>query len=91
MPFKFDVNNFDRTGLDLIFYGQEHFDTMAIIDDKRDMDTETIGEMLKNQKILDNREVMLKNFSKLVESLNECEGYIQNVADGKQHNDEEIG
>jgi len=76
MPFKFNTNNFDRTGLDVLFYGQEHFDTMAIIEDKRDMDTETIGEMLKNQKILGNREVMLKNFQKLVESLNECEEYI---------------
>lgn len=62
MPFKFNVSNFDRSGLDVLFYGQEHFDTMAIIEDKNDMDIETIGEHLKNQKILGNREVMLKNF-----------------------------
>lgn len=48
IPFKFNVNNFDKTGLDVIFYGQDHFDTMAVIEDKREMDTETIGQMLKN-------------------------------------------
>lgn len=69
---------------------------MAIIQNdssQKDMDIETIGEKLKNQKILGNREVMLKNFSKLVESLNECEEYLQNVSEGKQHSDQnqEIG
>jgi hypothetical protein len=34
---------------------------------------------------------MLKNLNKLVESLNECEAYIQNVASGKQQNDLDIG
>ena len=73
MPFKFNTHNFDKTGLDVLFYGQEHYDTMAIIEDKRDLDTETIGKMIEDQKILGNREVMLKNFHKLVESLDECE------------------
>ena len=48
MPFKFNVDNIERTGLDVLFYGQEHFDTMAIIQDKREMDSETISEMSKN-------------------------------------------
>ena len=41
--------------------------------------------------MLGNREVMLKNLHKLVESLQECEEYIQNVASGKQSNDQDIG
>lgn len=75
----------------MLFYGQEHFDTMAIIQNdssQKDMDIESIGEKLKNQKILGNREVMLKNFSKLVESLNECEEYLQKVSEGKHHSDQ---
>ena len=48
MPFKFNVTNYERSGLDVLFYGQDHFDTMAIIEDKKDMDIETIGQMLKN-------------------------------------------
>jgi hypothetical protein len=35
MPFKFNFDNLDKSGLDILFYGQEHFDTMAILDDKR--------------------------------------------------------
>ena len=91
LPFKFNINNYDRTGLDLLIYGQEHYDTMAIIQDKQEMDDTKLGELLKDQKILGNREVMLKNFHKLVESLNECEAYIENVAAGKQTNDQDIG
>jgi len=56
---------------------------MAIIQNKEEMDPDTQRELQKEQKILGNREVMLKNFHKLVESLNECETYIESVASGK--------
>ena len=91
LPYKINVNNYDRTGLDLIFYGQDHYDTMAVIQDKMEMEDATLGGLLKDQKILGNREVMLKNFHKLVESLNQCEAYIEKVASGKQQNDQDIG
>ena len=64
---------------------------MAVIQDKMEMEDEKLGGLLKDQKILGNREVMLKNFHKLVESLNECEAYIESVASGKQTNDQDIG
>ena len=35
MPYKFNLDSFEKSGLDVLFYGQEHFDTMAILDDKR--------------------------------------------------------
>ena len=76
MPYKFSMANYDKTGLDVLFFGQEHFDTISILDDKRDISQDTIGDLMKQQKILSNREVMLKNFQKLIESLNECEEYI---------------
>ena len=34
MPFKFNLDNSERTGVDVPFYGQEHYDTMAILDGK---------------------------------------------------------
>jgi len=56
---------------------------MAAIQNKTDYDDDTLGELKRSQKILGNREVMLKSFHKLVESLNECEAYIESVASGK--------
>ena len=56
---------------------------MAVIQDKMEMEDATLGGLLRDQKILGNREVMLKNFHKLVESLNQCEDYIEKVASGK--------
>ena len=55
MPFKFCINNFDKTGLDVLFYGQEHFDTISILDDKRDISKDNIGEFMKQQKVLSNK------------------------------------
>jgi len=35
MPYKFNLADIDRSGLDVLFYGQEHFDTLAILNDTR--------------------------------------------------------
>lgn len=91
MPYKFNLDNFEKSGLDILFYGQEHYDTMAILDDKREISQATIGDLMKNQRILSNRQLMLKNFRKLIENLDDCEKYIQDVIDGKQTSDPEIG
>jgi hypothetical protein len=48
MPYKFNLSNFEKSGLDVLFYGQEHFDTMAILDDKREISQATIGDLMKN-------------------------------------------
>jgi hypothetical protein len=48
MPYRFNVNNYDKTGLDLIFYGQDHFDTMAVIQDKMEMEDQKLGGLLKD-------------------------------------------
>lgn len=91
MPYKFNLNSFEKSGLDVLFYGQDHFDTMAILDDKREISQATIGDLMKNQKILSNRQLMLKNFRKLIENLDDCENYVQGVIDGSQKGDPEIG
>jgi|688.fasta_scaffold1509466_2 hypothetical protein len=46
---------------------------------------------MNKQKILSNRELMLKNFKKLIENLEDCEDYIKKVIDGKITGDVEIG
>jgi hypothetical protein len=37
MPYKFNLSNYEKSGLDVLFYGQDHFDTMAILEDKRNI------------------------------------------------------
>jgi len=92
MPYKFNLVNFEKSGLDVLFYGQEHFDTMAILEDKRESFSQaSIGDLVKNQKILSNRQLMLKNFRKLIENLDDCENYVQSVVSGGQKADPEIG
>lgn len=48
LPFKFNLENFGQTGLDMLFYGQEYFDTMAILDDKRDLTIESLNQLVKD-------------------------------------------
>jgi len=84
LPYKFQLDNFDTTGLDVLFYGQEHCDTMSILSDKRErLSEDNLQEMEKGQKLLQNRELMLKNFHTLIENLDECDRYIQDIIDGK--------
>lgn len=90
LPYKFNLQNFGQTGLDMLFFGQQYSDTMAILEDKRDIDLDKLNEMIKNQKILSNREVMLQNFSRLIDNLTECEEYIDAVLSGRQAKDANI-
>jgi hypothetical protein len=63
LPYRFKLEEFDSTGLDVLFYGQEHCDTMSILSDKRDtLTTDNLKDMEKNQQLLKNRELMLSNF-----------------------------
>lgn len=36
------------SGLDVLFYNQEHYDTISILDDKKDISQDTIGDYIKN-------------------------------------------
>jgi hypothetical protein len=46
---------------------------------------------MKNQKILSNRQLMLKNFRKLIENLEDCESYVKDVMKDGSKGDTEIG
>lgn len=92
LPYRFKLEDFDSTGLDVLFYGQEHCDTMSILSDKRDnLTTDNLKDMEKNQQLLKNRELMLSNFKTLIENLDECDNYIQSVLDGNAMSDPNIG
>ena len=84
LPYRFNISDFGKTGLDLIFFGQEYLDTMAINEDKRDFTPSELHDLVKNQKILSNRDMMLQNFGRLIENLTECEDYLQAIIEGKQ-------
>jgi len=47
LPYRFNLDNTNLTGLDVLFYGQDHYDTMSILDDKREINQETIGDLIK--------------------------------------------
>lgn len=79
VSYKFALDNFQRSGLDVLFYGQEHNDTLAILSMKDDMTNEKIKDLMLNQKLLKNKDLMIKNLSNLTQSLKECEDYIQEV------------
>ena len=46
LPYRFNLTNFGHTGLDMIFFGQEYLDTMAINDTRRDISLESLNEMV---------------------------------------------
>lgn len=75
----------------MLFYGQEHCDTMSIFNNNRDYTVEQMREIEKNQKLFSNRNLMLTNFKKLIEHLSDCETYIQSAIDNEQVTDPSIG
>jgi transcription initiation factor IIE alpha subunit len=79
LNYKFALDNFHKTGLDVLFYGQEHFDTLAILSMKQEMTKEKVADLMTNQRLLSNKDLMIKNLEQLIENLRECETYISEV------------
>mmetsp|Transcript_16096 Transcript_16096/g.27188 ORF Transcript_16096/g.27188 Transcript_16096/m.27188 type:complete len:338 (-) Transcript_16096:581-1594(-) len=91
MPFKFNLENIEKSGLDVLFYGQEHYDTMAILNKRKPIEQDKFAKQLEEQKLLSNRPLLLRNFRELIENLEECEKYVSDVLAGKQNKDVVIG
>ena len=70
---------FEKTGLDVIFYGQEHYDTMAIVSERQQPRQEDIGQLLAEQKLLSNKELLSRNFDEVIANLDECDSFIQKI------------
>lgn len=88
------MEKYQRSGLDVLFYGQEHFDTLAILSQRPGEDDQIseskIGDLMKNQKLFSNKELLLRNLSQLCLNMTECETYIQQVVEGKTTPNAEI-
>jgi len=71
LPFSFELAEFEKTGLDIIFFGQNHLDTMAILQQRRgkEISQEQIGGLMERQQLLSNKALMIKNFEEVVENL----------------------
>lgn len=76
VPYKITLEEYEKSGLDVIFFGQDHFDTMAILQDKTEMDQEEIKQRKGEQKLLSNRDLLGKNFTEVIRNLKECENYV---------------
>lgn len=74
--FSFATKDYEKSGLDVLFFGQEHFDTMAILQQREDIAQDTYQDLVANQKLLNNKDLMLKNFKEVIENLRDCEAYI---------------
>lgn len=89
LPYSFATDNYQRSGLDVLFYGQEHFDTLAILSLREKQNTQNllshdkVSDLMRNQKLFSNKELMLRNLSQLSVNLSECEDYIQGVIENK--------
>ena len=46
---------------------------------------------MSKQKLLSNKDLMIRNFDELIYNLKECEHYIDNVLEGKEKGDPEVG
>lgn len=91
LPYQIKLEEFEKTGLDVIFYGQEHVDTMAIMQEKTQPDQSKIKELMTSQKLFSNKDLMDKNFTDVIKNLEECEKYVQDVLDGKKEPNSDLG
>lgn len=57
---------------------------MSILDDKRNISQEQIVDLMNNQKLLSNKDLLLKNMQELINNLDDCEKFIESVQSKKQ-------
>lgn len=65
-PYQISMKEYHKTGLDVIFYGQEHYDTMAIVSERNQPKQDEIGQLLSQQKLLSNKELLCRNFDEVI-------------------------
>jgi hypothetical protein len=65
LSYNFAMDLQQRTGLDVLFYGQDHFDTLAILSQRsqENMSEQKVSDLMKNQKLFSNKELMLRNMT----------------------------
>ena len=91
IPYQISLKEYEKTGLDVIFFGQEHVDTMSLMQEKVQPDQSKIKQLMSDQKLYQNKDLLNQNFTEVIKNLDECENYVQNVLDGKIEGDSELG
>lgn len=91
VPFSFQTKDFEKSGLDVLFFGQDHYDTMAILQQRNEITQEGMGTLMKDQKLFTNKEMMLRNFKEVVDNLSDCEDYIKDILENKREGDSDLG
>lgn len=89
--YSFVTEGEHAAGLDLVFYGQRHCDTLGVLDEKNEIQAEEIKDLMNNQSLYTNRQSFKASMHALVASLKECEEYVAEVVAGKREGDPEIG
>ena len=46
MPYKFNLDNLSTSGLDVLLYNQDYYDTLSILQNKKDVNQETIDRLI---------------------------------------------
>lgn len=90
-PYKISMQEFHKTGLDVIFYGQEHYDTMAIVSERNPPEQSQIRGLLNEQRLLSNKDLLTRNFDEVIQNLDECDSFIQNIIDNGGEGDSDLG
>lgn len=49
---------------------------MAILQQRNDIEQSEIGSLMENQKLLSNKDLMLKNFTEVIANLKDAEEYV---------------
>jgi hypothetical protein len=78
-PYTYAVDDYSKSGLDILFYGQDHNDTLSILSTHQDRSESEMKDIMTNQKLLSNKDLMSRNFGEVIKNLKECEHYIQQV------------
>lgn len=85
------MQEFQKTGLDVIFYGQEHYDTMAIVSERQQPKQSEIGQLLTEQKLLSNKDLLSRNFDEVISNLDDCDKFIQTIIENGGEGDADLG
>jgi hypothetical protein len=77
--YTYAVDDYSKSGLDILFYGQDHNDTLSILSTHQERSEKEIKDIMTNQKLLSNKDLMSRNFGEVIKNLKECEKYIKQV------------
>jgi len=87
---SFATQNISESGLDILFFGQEHYDTQALLTKNQSVEQSMITELSKNQRLFSNKEYLQKNLKDMIASVKVLEEYAESVAAGKREGDPQI-